>query len=245
MNKQRWTEAGVFNSLRKVFPDGAYVLLSQVRNGTGYSRGTTRTADAIAVSCWPSRGLYISGIEIKVSLADWRKELADAAKADSIGKYCKYWFVAAPKGVIPEGEIPDKWGFIECTDTGAKIVKAASANEETPIDILLLASILRSVSKSVVPKHEVDDLIKTTVEESVARNARIITRERDHAIERIQKFEEASGVHIDTWNGGRIGEAVKTVLATQHIDPRKHLQNLADSAQRIVDLVNEALVVQE
>lgn len=78
-----WTERLVFERLAKVFPPPAFVLLPQVRNGTGFSRRRTRTADAIAASVWPSRGLYLVGVEIKVCVHDWRRELADAAKSES------------------------------------------------------------------------------------------------------------------------------------------------------------------
>jgi hypothetical protein len=241
---ERWTEAKVFQCIRKMFPDGAYALLPQVRNGTGFARSTDRTADAIAVSCWPSRGLYLAGVEIKVSLHDWRRELANGAKAEDIGKYCRYWYIAAPAGVVPVGELPEKWGLIECNDKGgAKIVKAAVANEETPIDMPLLASICRSVSQITVPKCEVAKQIAEAVETRIKAEIRNMAFERDQALERIARFEEASGITLARYNETRIGEAVRQVLANKHLNAEDQLRMLADVAQRTLDAANKGLAV--
>ena len=84
---ERWTEGRVFGLLKGPFPDGAFLRLPQVRNGTGFQR-STRTADALIVSCWPSRGLWFAGVEIKVSLSDWKRELCKPEKSASIQKWC-------------------------------------------------------------------------------------------------------------------------------------------------------------
>jgi hypothetical protein len=55
----------IFASLKAVFPHPAHTLLSNVRNGTGFSR-SPRTADAIVVSTFPSRGLWLAGVETKL-----------------------------------------------------------------------------------------------------------------------------------------------------------------------------------
>jgi hypothetical protein len=47
------------------------------------------------MSLWPSRGIELHGIEIKVSRNDWLKELGDPAKADEIARFCDRWWVAA------------------------------------------------------------------------------------------------------------------------------------------------------
>ena len=58
---------------------------------------------------WPSRGLYIAGVEIKVSRADWLKERKDPGKSVSIQRFCKYWYVAAPAGIVPVADDEDDW----------------------------------------------------------------------------------------------------------------------------------------
>ena len=68
-----YTEDGLCKLLRYRFCQPEWAFLSQVRNGTGYLR-TTRTADALAMSLWPSRGLHLYGFEIKVRKSDWKKD---------------------------------------------------------------------------------------------------------------------------------------------------------------------------
>ena len=46
------------------------------------------SGDAVIMSLWPSRGLELHGVEIKVSRADWKREAADPAKAEAIAAYC-------------------------------------------------------------------------------------------------------------------------------------------------------------
>ena len=55
------SEAAVIAALRARHPSEAWAFLSHVRNGTGYARRTARTADALAFSLWPSRGLGSTG----------------------------------------------------------------------------------------------------------------------------------------------------------------------------------------
>jgi hypothetical protein len=50
-------------ALRTFYSQPEHVLIPQVRNGTGFT--STRTADAIAMVVWPSRGFALTGIEIK------------------------------------------------------------------------------------------------------------------------------------------------------------------------------------
>jgi hypothetical protein len=71
-----------------------YAFLPQVRNQTGYgnTRDGIRTADGLALSLYPSRGIHLHGFEIKVSRSDWLTEKAFPAKADAIGKYCHFWW---------------------------------------------------------------------------------------------------------------------------------------------------------
>jgi len=57
-------EKFLFELLQKRFPSEEYACLPQVRNATGYS-SVIRTADAIAMSLWPSRGLDLHGFEFK------------------------------------------------------------------------------------------------------------------------------------------------------------------------------------
>ena len=103
------TEPEAIAWLRTKFSDQGYAIFPQVPDGTGARK--RRTADAIMMSLWPSRGLHLFGIEYKSSLADWRRELKNPDKAESISRYCDYWYILAPAGIIDVAEVPPAWGF--------------------------------------------------------------------------------------------------------------------------------------
>lgn len=246
MSIDKWTEARVYSLLNKVFPDdkGAYALLPHVMNGMGYVCSERRTADAIAVSCHASRGIWMAGIEIKVSLQDWRKELASPEKAESIQKFCKYWYVACPKGVIPVAEIPEKWGLIECHSTGAKITKPAIELECVPPDINLVASIVRNILNRMTLNSIIEERVNDRLESSVKVETNSIRNELEQTKKRIEKFKESSGVDIDTWSAGNIGEAVKTLLADKEyaIDVDRiagKLNTVRKVAQDIISMIDK------
>jgi len=236
------TEAKVFGALRKRFPSPAWVLLPQVRNATGYF--VTNTADAIAVSVWPSRGLYLVGIEIKVSRSDWLTELKKPAKAEGIQPYCKFWYIAAPKDVILPGELPPTWGWINAAN--GRVITPAPEQEAYPPDMLLVASILRKVSDVTVPRSDVDAMAARRAESAVHIAELDQQRAEDTAanlIERIKVFEEASGVEIAAFRPKDIGEAVKRVLA-ENQDGRvylKELQRLHRQAVQAADFIGLGL----
>lgn len=81
--KSDWTAAGLLTLLAKRYPDPEYALLTQVADQTGWR---SRIADAVAIGCWKSRGLYIHGFEIKVSRSDWLFERKHPEKAETIGQ---------------------------------------------------------------------------------------------------------------------------------------------------------------
>lgn len=109
--------------LREAHPSGEWALLFEVAPRTG---GGTRYADAIAVNLWKSRGYAVHGFEIKVSRADWLRELKQPEKAEEIFGHCDhFWVVAAPNVVKPD-ELPAGWGLMEPVVTQTKRVTKMS-----------------------------------------------------------------------------------------------------------------------
>src|SRR5438876_1169784 len=71
------------------------------------------SADALAMSLWPSRGLELHGFEIKASRADWRTELRNPETADEIATRCdRWWIVAGSADIVTDGELPPTWGLL-------------------------------------------------------------------------------------------------------------------------------------
>jgi hypothetical protein len=151
--KAPWTEALVYEKLSFCFPSPTFIVLPQVRSGTGFSKKIYRTADAIVASIYPSRGLYLSGVEIKITKSDFRKELREPEKSDEISRFCRFWYLAAPSGIIPVGEVPPSWGLIETRLDGATITKAAQQLDAQPPDISFVCAILRAAKQSFTTSH--------------------------------------------------------------------------------------------
>lgn len=200
-------------SERYAAPDYAFLL--QVRNGTGFQR-TVRTADALAFSLYPSRGLTITGFEIKVSKGDWKRELTNPAKAEDIARFCHTWFVVAPKGVVPVDEVPHNWGLMELRDNGKFIsTKGALPQEAEPLTPLMLASIMRNISNGMIPRSSIQHQIDKATESINAKSEQTIefrTRNDERLRESVEAFEQASGVRIQAYQGGDIGDAVRTLM---------------------------------
>ncbi len=136
------TSYDVLQALRGLWSAPEYATLYEVRDGTGAHAG--RSADAVVMSCWPSRGLYAMGVEVKVSRGDWKRELKDVTKSASVQRFCRHWWIAAPAGLIPSHELPATWGLVEVTGERAKVVVPAPVLEAEPPTMAFVASVMRN-----------------------------------------------------------------------------------------------------
>ena len=90
---QQYSAHELADRLAKKYAAPQYAFLEQVRNGTGGF--ANRSADAMALSLWPSRGLMLDGFEIKGYRTDWLRELKNPAKAEELAVYCNRWWIVA------------------------------------------------------------------------------------------------------------------------------------------------------
>lgn len=201
-------------ALRERYPTNAYALLEQVANSTGF--GAARWADVVVMSLWPSRGLTLSGFEIKVSRSDWLLELRDPAKSAEVQSFCDEWWIVAPRGMIDTSELPPTWGLLEVDEKcGCKAKKTAPALEPKPLSRNFIAAILRRASDGfdAVLKRETDAALRKGAENGADGTARDLKRAQDNydeLVKRVREFEEASGVSIvRAWDLGNVGEAVR------------------------------------
>lgn len=153
----------------------AHAVLHEVADRTG-SR-ISRFADTVVVSCWPQRGLWFGGVEIKVSRSDWLAELANPAKSAAVQQYCKYWWLAAPPGVVDIGEVPETWGLYTIDGKKAVLSKRAPELEAVPPSLSFVASVLRNAEKSVT------QVCKEAVNRAVSENALRHQKEAEAAYE--------------------------------------------------------------
>ncbi len=146
---------GVREALRKKFHAPEWVTMEEVGNGTGAN--CKRHADMILFNMYPSRGLALVGIEIKVSRSDLKHELNIPQKAEEIAQYCNEWYLAVPKGLIRDDDIiPINWGILEIESSGiVRKRKAAKWFEDKPIPKSFWAALMRKAF-DVISKHKYD-----------------------------------------------------------------------------------------
>jgi len=203
--------------IRAKYPGPAWTVLHELRDGTGFNTAG-RSADAIAFSTWPSRGLSIVGFENKSYRGDWIKELSQPEKAESIARFCDSWYLVCAENVAKLEEIPAAWGWLVPTAKGLKEMKAPQPTEVKPITRIFLMAIMRQIEKNYVSVKSVDDLVKARVkDEMISENRRGVQIKEDFEKmkAKVEEFKAASGLDIlNTWKvpAKELGRAVKAVM---------------------------------
>ena len=217
---KKYTAPDIVAALHKRYPAPEYAAFQEVANGTGAN--ARRWIDVLVMAIWPSRGLQVIGIEIKVSKADWKRELADPKKADAIGKYCDLWWIATPPGIVDPETLPLNWGLMELGPHGFKVIKKAPKLKPEPLTKGFVASILRRAQEN---QEKVTTLVvraarqkwlaekKNQPPQFEDHTHRRTTEELTRVRQKISDFQTASGVDLGDWRGGTdIGKAVAKVL---------------------------------
>lgn len=242
------TEPQVMAALREKFEPPAFAFLEQVRNGTGWQR-ETRTADALAMSTWPSRGLGIHGFEVKVARSDWKRELENPQKAEEIFKFCDFWWlVVGSEEIVQPGELPPTWGLMVPGPKGLKVKVEAPALNPDPISRPFLASILRNMTAA--DERTIQAQINKRVEETRTRERETLEQIKKASEgpaqtklkelnETLDRFAEASGIDLRDgwkWEAGKIGHLVRLLLDA---DKRTHLWRIEEAERSLRSLADE------
>lgn len=246
------TALELLDVLRKSYwPSASHAWLYEVGNATGYA--TNRHADALVVSCWPSRGLWIAGVEVKVSRGDWLRELKDPAKAEDIQAYCDYWWLVTTPGVVRDGELPKTWGHIE-VEKKHKVITQAPQLKPVVLSIEFLAAVLRNQSKAV--DHLVGERVIERVKERVdhlneqAEDYRQKVAELqpnpelkaayDELKADVAKFAEATGIRLDNsrW-GDDLGTNIRLIEIARKLNGYKGISTLRELMQQLDALLTE------
>lgn len=239
----------VMQALRNKYDDDgySYAFLEQVGNDTGWK--CNRHADAIAVSLWKSRGLAITGFEVKVSRTDWLKELKNPGKAEPIAQYCHQWYlVVGDESIVNLGELPMNWGLmIPHTKTSLKVVKTAVINKNPkPINMSFLCAILRQATTQITEKSKLLGEYNRGFGEgrqdtkNEIENRLEWEKKRVAGLEqKISEFEESSGFKItECWKQPKqVGEAVRMVLNGDYLKELHSLERLHERAIDIADSI--------
>ena len=218
----------VISALRIHYGAG-YRLVEQVADHTGLR--ASRWLDVMAFGLWPSRGLEIHGIEVKVSRTDFRREMERPEKAEATAVRCDRFFVAAPAGLVDPlvfETVAPAWGLLEVHEdrTGKRTVRTTRKAELTaakPVDRDFLAAILRRLPSPTDElraevRAEVERETEALIAESVEREVGRTSHEAVSLRESVAAFEAASGVRLADFNsygfGGpeALGRAIRLLV---------------------------------
>jgi hypothetical protein len=207
----------------------AWAFVPHVRNAAGFD--ANRTADAIAMSLWPSRGLELHGFEVKISRSDWQRELLKPDKAEA---FCaivdRWWLVVSDEKIVHDGELPPTWGLLVAR--GGKLVQKVEAPRLRPrmnadrslsnaFDRSFLAALLRSAARTqTVEPAEVQAAVNEAREQWARIHRENIDRwreERDELRSQIRAFEASAGVPLTGWWGAKttpeeVGATLRLIL---------------------------------
>lgn len=143
MSKQPIRATDINRAIKARYSGPEWRVWFEVSEGTGAFSG--RRADAVVMNIWPSKAYQLHVFEVKVSRADFKKEMEDLTKWKAIGCYSDFFWLATPVGLVKPEEVPEGWGLIELTKGGLRIKKQAPARDNpTPLDRPFAASLLRS-----------------------------------------------------------------------------------------------------
>ena len=217
---QKLTAAEVHGLLRLRFgpPEWHFFDGFTVADHTNSFRAA-RIADGVAMNLWPSRDYEVDGFEIKVSRADWLRELRDPSKSDTVSRYCDRWWIVVPdESIVARQELPAGWGLLVVRGrTKLRVSTQAPKRDAAPMDRALISQLLRAAPAAIAPdeigaayrKGRAEGVVAGRAEAEVAIAGTDVGRLR--AL--VSDFEAASGVNLRAYYDGRaLGEAVAYVM---------------------------------
>lgn len=236
-------------ALRIKYPMPEYCLMEEVRDAAGFDAG--RSADAIAMSLWPSRGLLVIGFEIKVSRSDWVKELKSPAKAEAIAKYCDQWYVVAARGIVQDGELPETWGLIEFDGKRLKEKKFAPRNPEpAPLNRTFIAAMMRRAGE--IDQAAVRKAVEEQTKEMREKHDKRVQSEIDARTHRfteinakLVKIKEQTGVDLlgHYVDEDQIIQAMHFARSTNLMERYGQIMRLEDTLRDAAEQVTRAIDV--
>ena len=237
------TAADVRTALLTRWPPSEYVTIEEAPQSADRQG---RKLDVVAVSLWRSRGYELDGVEVKVSVGDWRRELREAGKADWWWQHVHRFWVAAPSDVAAKirSELPTGWGLLSCGENGApRALVAAERHDAERLPIAAVAGLLRAASGAgfnALQRAEAAGyqrgVASARAEAERINGDEALRRKLADMRARAEAFKAASGLDIlGGWGeheAARIGQMV--ALVKPHLgDPEGLVRDLVREADRI------------
>lgn len=167
---------------------------------------STRRADAVHIGLWASRGAgRIDVCELKVSRADFRRELDKPEKAEAWWPYSTTFSIVAPSvEIVPPGELPPGWGLMVPQVRGRRFKVVVKPQEREPVlTIGLLLTLLKNTETTKVNalRQQADQLSRSFREQREQdRRARgEIRPEEMRRLELLEQLETAMDLKLGTY----------------------------------------------
>lgn len=248
-------------ALREKFDAQSYALVFEVPNGTGMNK--SRSADALAFSLWPSRGLDAHGFEFKASRSDWLRELKNPAKAEAFHQYVDFWHVVAAddKIVLPD-ELPKGWGLLTLSPDRSRLRAAVKPDriDAIPWSRSFTAGVMRAATSASMKasQAEINRAVTKALDDDYKRREKRDARtfgdlqEKFAEIEkRVRDFEDQTGLQVGRhqWqisDAKAVKSAVEALSLNIDSQIARHLaelarktRSIAEESQAAVDSIHE------
>lgn len=230
-----YLEKEILTQVARGYQPPHFVFLPEFRGATGFDR--CRTADALAIGLYKSRGQELTGFEVKISRGDWLRELKNPDKADSIGQYCDEWFIVVHDAeIVKEKELPKPWGLIvvDLQKKKRRVVKSPLTRVPRPMSVELRSSIIQRcflLATNAIGRAEELQKVRDEGFKAGEQNALRDFDGLKKLRQQVADFQAASGISIHEWSDGKVmGEAMRVVM---HPDS---LSGLANSMRRELNM---------
>lgn len=242
--------AEVRDGLRHRWPDSEYLTILEAPQSADRQG---RKLDMLVVSQWRSRGHERDGVEIKVSVNDWRRELHQPGKADWWWDHVHRFWIAAPVDVAQKirDELPAGWGLLAVAEGGSHImVKPVKNADAKPFTWEQMVGLLRGAADAGA------NALQRSYSQGLAEGKR--RAELEHKTQHVEgvaavrltelraqiaAFEAASGVKFDGYEPGRrLGEAMRLALhwSASPTDTRRRVSSIRDQLTRAAEALATA-----
>jgi hypothetical protein len=240
--------------LRERFCAPSWAFFEQVPGAMGHDM--KRTLDAVAMGLWPSRGLDVHGIEVKVDRRDWLRELKMPAKAEAVARHVDYfWLAVSEEKIVQPGELPANWGMLVAHGKLLREVTAPQrlTAERGPMARPFVAAVLRRAHQLISESHgrglrEGQEKLEEGIARAAPDHLQAVNNHLKSEVKSLQDtialFEKQSGLSLTAWDAGNVGKDVALMRTLRRSDPTWALQQLKKWGQGIADDVAkyEALV---
>ncbi len=141
--KQRYQPTGV------QFGISQWVYFSNLRTGTGYSKGCEQELDGWCMQLWGEK--HRITFEIKISRSDFLAEIKKPLKRRLGLLLSNEFYFVTPKGLLKQGEIPIETGLLElCEDGRVQKIIDAPFRDSSPPTWNFTASLCRRIVREEI-----------------------------------------------------------------------------------------------